>query len=76
MLTFRLCTFGSSDGLPECFPSFTGSLKGTPEVVCTASGETGASERRLTFTLRTSLEMFSLRAEYLRGGVYSFQKTL
>jgi hypothetical protein len=37
-------------------------------VVCTPSGETGASERRLTFTLRTSLEMFGLRAEYLRGG--------
>jgi len=37
-------------------------------VVCSPSGETGASERRLTFTLRTSLEMFGLRAEYLRGG--------
>jgi hypothetical protein len=28
MLTFCLCTFGSSDGLPECFPMFDWILGG------------------------------------------------
>jgi hypothetical protein len=43
-------------------------------VVCTPSGETGVSERRLTFTLRTSLEMFGSRTEYFRGGFIVFRK--
>ena len=37
-------------------------------MVCTASGETGASERRLTFTLRTSLRCSVFAPNTLEAG--------